>query len=93
MKYKLPLSLLLLAVLCVSLVLHFPAQIALNMVTLPKMVALSGVTGTIWQGRADQVRWTVGGKAINYGEVSWAIAPAQLLLGQSTYVGYLTNFL
>jgi general secretion pathway protein N len=81
-KYKFPLSLLLLSVLLVSVVLHFPAPVALNMLTLPPSLKLSGVTGTIWQGHAEQVRWKAGNSDINYGEFNWSIAPAQILLGQ-----------
>jgi general secretion pathway protein N len=81
-KYQFPLSLLLSSVLLVSLVLHFPASVAFNMLTLPSSLKLSGVTGTIWQGQAEQVHWKVGNSDINYGTFNWSIAPAKILLGQ-----------
>ncbi|MCL9776449.1 type II secretion system protein N [Vibrio methylphosphonaticus] len=55
------------AVFFASVIYHAPAQVLLSVAPLPSNVVISGVQGTIWQGRAQNVNY----QRQQLGEVSW----------------------
>lgn len=55
----------------------FPARVALSLLALPKSVAISGVSGTIWQGSLDRV--AIGNRVLEH--VRWNINFAKLFTG------------
>ncbi len=75
-------GLLLIAVLTVvlALVIMFPARIAYRWVAPPDL-AVSGIHGTVWSGKADAV--TMDG--IYLSDVSWRIRPLRLFVGTAAY--------
>lgn len=66
--------------LAVALIVTFPARVAYRWVA-PGGVAVSGIQGTAWRGRADAI--SVNG--VYVGDVSWQIKPLRLLTGQASY--------
>ena len=61
----------------VFLVMLFPANVALSLVTLPKGVQISGVTGTIWSGAVNSL--TVQKRQLD--SIRWQLHPWSLLSG------------
>lgn len=59
------------------LLANFPAATALKLVTMPKMVSLTGVSGTVWNGRAESLTL----KQFTAYEVEWQLAFLPLLTG------------
>lgn len=68
-------------VMTVSVLSHAPAAFVLR--HLPKVAGLeiSGVSGTIWHGQAQQVHWRGNG----LGQVNWHFVPQQLLSARLEY--------
>ena len=62
------------AVFVTSAFVHLPAQFVFKHLPLPSQLQVTGVQGSIWQGRAEQVRW----QNRNFGEVSWQFKPSAL---------------
>lgn len=58
-----------------SLIVYFPAYIVIQQLPLPPQLKLSGVQGTIWQGKAEQVRW----QNHDLGDLSWSVSPVKLV--------------
>lgn len=79
MKKVILLSLALLVIFIVSAVVHLPAQLVVKYAPLPAQLQLSGVEGTIWNGRAAAVRW----QRDNFGQVQWQFQPSKLLAGKA----------
>ncbi|WP_394132887.1 type II secretion system protein N [Shewanella maritima] len=63
----------------VFLVVYMPANWLLSVAPLPNNVSLTGVTGTLWQGRAAQVSFDK--RSVE--QVSWELSPWGLLLGRA----------
>ncbi|MCE9680134.1 type II secretion system protein N [Shewanella sp. AS1] len=63
----------------VFLVALFPASVAVSLAPLPNMVKISGVSGSVWSGSAEQV--LIGQRQLEL--VSWELNPWGLLLGKA----------
>ncbi|MBY5994002.1 type II secretion system protein N [Ferrimonas balearica] len=61
------------------LLVNVPAALVWQLAPLPKGVNAAGLSGTLWQGQADQL--TVAGRQLE--QVSWELHPSQLLMGQA----------
>ncbi len=64
----------------VVLVVSFPARVAYRWIPLPD-VTLTGISGSIWNGRADEA--LAGGAYLR--NLSWSFRPAKLLSGQLAF--------
>ncbi|MGF1643526.1 MAG: type II secretion system protein N [Thiotrichales bacterium] len=64
--------------LAISLVVTVPARWVLQYATLPAELSISAVTGTLWRGQADTVRW----RNLPEVAVQWKLKPTSLLLGR-----------
>ena len=60
------------------LLYQLPAAVVLSFVPLPKMVAIEGVTGTLWQGTLNTIRW----QQIELAHVGWSFQWWSLLAGK-----------
>lgn len=78
MKKVILLSLALLMVFVVSAVSHVPAQLVLNYFPMSPQLALGGVTGTLWDGQATDVKW----QNSDLGAFNWQLSPLKLLLAK-----------
>ncbi|MFY2510020.1 type II secretion system protein N [Vibrio pectenicida] len=78
MKKVILLSLALFMVFLISAVVHVPAQVVLNYLPLPSQLGLSGVSGSLWDGRAASVKWQEN----NFGAINWQLAPLKFLTGK-----------
>ena len=78
MKKKLLLILVLVLTFIISALVHLPVSVALNYAPLPAQLKLSGVSGTLWQGHANQVTW----QGRNIGEVRWQLVSSKLFTGK-----------
>lgn len=76
MKFKL--IALLVVVYLVTLVVYFPARIALSMVPIPQGVSIAQVDGTVWQGHIGKV--VVDGRMLE--RIDWEVFPLALLTGR-----------
>lgn len=56
-----------LVVAVISAIVHVPASLVVKYAPLPRDLQLQGVSGTLWQGSAEQVRW----QRNNIGAVQW----------------------
>ncbi|MGF1750929.1 MULTISPECIES: type II secretion system protein N [Vibrio] len=63
------------AVFFASVIYHAPAQVLLSVAPLPPSLVISGVQGTIWQGRAQSVSY----QRQQVGEVSWRFSWSSIL--------------
>jgi general secretion pathway protein N len=77
MKQKLGLIAIAVIVYCVFLVAKLPAEQILQRVNLPSNINITGVSGTLWSGRARQVNYQ--GLAIQ--DVKWQLSALPLLWG------------
>lgn len=66
--------------LVVGLVVAFPARVAYHWFA-PQTVALSGISGTVWRGRASQSN--IAG--LYLGELRWRMRPLALLRGRASF--------
>lgn len=66
------------AVFLASLIVHIPAALVLSQAPLPPALKISGVSGTLWAGQADSVRW----QNLNLGAVEWSLNVSSLLTGE-----------
>ena len=57
---------------------YMPAIQVIGRVDLPKNVSISGVSGTLWTGKAQTI--VVNGLPIN--NVNWELSPLALLIGK-----------
>jgi general secretion pathway protein N len=58
----------------------FPARVALHWV-LPANVSVSGITGTVWAGRANEA----SAEGLYFSDIEWQIEPLQILTGALVY--------
>ncbi len=65
----------------VSLIAHIPANWVYGQLPLNRQVQLQGISGTIWQGRAEQI--VVEKQRL--GQVSWDFDGWRLLMGKAQY--------
>ncbi len=79
MKWKILLAVSLVGVFLASVVIHMPASFVVGQASLPRALTLSGVQGTVWQGRVSQVSW----QGQQLGEVNWRFQPSKLLTGKA----------
>lgn len=63
-----------------SLLLHIPAQLGLSLFA-PEGLAMKGVSGTIWSGRAAEASY----QRTYLGEVSWRFRPLSLLMARAGF--------
>lgn len=54
-------------VMLISAVVHLPAQVVFSYLPFPSHLSVQGVSGTMWNGSAKQVRW----QQRNWGELQW----------------------
>ena len=69
------------------LIINLPASIIISNLSLPSNIKFSSVTGTIWSGKARQVK--VSG--IKLGLVNWELHPFSLLIGNLSADIYIAN--
>ncbi|UXI01176.1 type II secretion system protein N [Photobacterium sp. TY1-4] len=81
MKFKLLVSVSFLVVLVASLVAHVPISWVWQHVPPVRGLALSGLSGTPWQGSADQLAW----QGQNLGRVQWQMDLAALFSAQAAF--------
>ncbi|MCW8333345.1 type II secretion system protein N [Vibrio paucivorans] len=62
-----------------SVVVHTPASFVVNYLPNIPSLSLSGVSGTIWNGKVNQVEW----QGNSLGEVQWHLKPLKLLTGKA----------
>ncbi|WP_051641946.1 type II secretion system protein N [Photobacterium galatheae] len=67
--------------LLVSLLVHLPASWLWQYVPKTPGLAVSGISGTPWKGRASQIRW----QQWVLGEVDWNMSPWKLLTGDAVF--------
>ncbi|WP_100658551.1 type II secretion system protein N [Alteromonas flava] len=79
MKSKFAIALIGAVIFIFFLLVHLPAQQVLGRVELPRNIAVTGVSGTLWDGSARRV--TVNGLSIN--NVKWELSALPLLWGQA----------
>ncbi|MDA0130338.1 type II secretion system protein N [Vibrio sp. MarTm2] len=79
MKKVILLTLLLVVIFVTSAVVHLPAQLVVKYAPLPGALQLSGVEGTLWNGRAQSVSW----QRDNFGQVQWQFQPSKLFSGKA----------
>jgi general secretion pathway protein N len=60
------------------LIINFPANIVISMINLPGNIKLTSVSGTIWSGKAKQLRYS----GIDLGSVKWELHPLNLIMGE-----------
>lgn len=60
------------------LIINLPAHVVLSAMNLPKNVMLTSISGTVWSGKARQLR--VSG--IELGSLSWELHPLNLIIGE-----------
>lgn len=60
------------------LISNLPATVALSFVSMPKNIALSSVSGTIWNGKIDNIKVS----SINLGSAKWELHPLNLIFGE-----------
>lgn len=58
-----------------SVIAHLPASIALHWATLPESLQIQSVSGTVWHGQAQRVRW----QKYDLGELNWHLQGWRLL--------------
>jgi general secretion pathway protein N len=68
----------LLFVFIVSVIVHLPASLAVQRLSLPQDVKINGVHGTLWQGHIQELLW----RDQTLKHISWQVKPLQLLTGQ-----------
>ncbi|WPC73969.1 type II secretion system protein N [Vibrio porteresiae] len=78
MRKTIALVTLLIAVFVVSVIAHLPATVTLNHLPLPRQLKIDGVSGTVWHGQAEQVRWL----SYDLGSVNWDMHLASLFTGK-----------
>ncbi|HGH6026875.1 TPA: type II secretion system protein N [Vibrio mimicus] len=66
-------------VLLTSVVVHLPAQVVIKQLPLPEGLELNSVEGSLWQGKAAQVRW----QGMNLGDLNWDSRLSALLLARA----------
>ena len=64
----------------VGMVITLPARVAYQWLSLPD-VALSGLHGTVWKGKADAANV----RGVYLEDLTWHIKPLQLFLGKAAY--------
>ncbi len=74
MKKYLLLGLGLVVIFVASAVAHMPAKVV-NWLPLPRELSIEGVSGTVWNGQAQNVAW----QGQNYGQLQWNVNAWQLL--------------
>ena len=62
----------------ISIVAHVPAAFVLRQVTLPAPLQIEGISGTVWQGKAQSVSW----QRQSLGEVRWSLSGWKLLMAR-----------
>lgn len=77
MKLKTFWILTLVIVFLVVVIKNIPAQLGLGLANLP--VQMSGVSGTVWRGKAESVVLPIENSAYALGRVEWALSPWSLL--------------
>ncbi len=60
------------------LIVNLPASIVLSSVTLPANLSYSTVSGSVWSGKLQQVRY----RGVSLGTVNWELSPFNLLLAE-----------
>ncbi|MEZ9549713.1 type II secretion system protein N [Vibrio breoganii] len=70
---------LLLAVFLCSVIVHLPAKFAIEQLPRINGLSISGISGTLWQGRAKSVSWQQYG----FGEVNWDLQAWKLIQGKA----------
>ncbi|MCA2016290.1 type II secretion system protein N [Vibrio tritonius] len=78
MRKTIALVSLLVVVFFASVIAHLPATVTLNYLPLPRQLKIDGVSGTVWRGKAEQVRWL----SYDLGGVNWDVHLASLLTGK-----------
>ncbi|MCG7496782.1 type II secretion system protein N [Vibrio sp. Of7-15] len=78
MKFKLLIGAVFTLFFSVSLLAHLPIKWVLEQVPKVPQLSLKGVSGTPWQGKAEQVSW----QQHNAGQVSWELQLASLFTGK-----------
>ena len=79
MKRKITLAVAIFIIFIVSVLVHMPIQAVLNYVALPAQLSISGASGTLWQGQAQQITW----QRYQLGQMSWQFEPRALLDGNA----------
>lgn len=64
----------------VALLILFPARVAFQLAA-PSQLAVGGIHGTVWRGRAD----VVAANGVYLRDVTWGIKPLHLLVGKAAY--------
>ena len=77
MKSKLLLSVLFITVFLVSSIIHMPIAWLTQHIPTSSQIAVRGVTGTLWQGKAE----TIILKKVDLGQLTWQFEPMELLSG------------
>ncbi len=60
------------------IITNLPASVVLSVVNLPNNLSISLISGTVWSGKAQQLRYA----GIFFGAVSWNLHPLNLMLGE-----------
>ncbi|MCE0493863.1 type II secretion system protein N [Vibrio salinus] len=83
MKKRLLFAVSLLCLFVVSVLVHTPAQALFYFKsTLPDTLHISGVSGSVWHGKAMDVEWQSQTKRVDLGSVVWRIHWTSLLTGK-----------
>ncbi|WP_375752166.1 type II secretion system protein N [Vibrio sp. HN007] len=81
MKRIIYFSLLFLFVLTASVIAHLPASFVFNQIPKIRGLDVTGISGTIWHGQANEVRW----QGTNAGQFRWNFSAMKLLQGKAEY--------
>ncbi|WP_413113154.1 type II secretion system protein N [Thaumasiovibrio sp. DFM-14] len=81
MKYKLLIIVSFVAVLLSSMIAHLPVSWLYSQFPVVRGLNVDGLEGTVWQGRASNVRFQKN----NYGHVQWQLSAWKLLLGDAQF--------
>lgn len=60
------------------LIINLPANVVLSVINLPENITVTSISGTVWSGKARQVK--VSG--IDLGSVNWELHPLNLIIGE-----------
>lgn len=63
----------------IFLVATFPAKLVVKFVDLPKGLSVAGISGSVWQGNIDNIRF----ERRQLDSFKWELSPWRLLLGQA----------
>lgn len=69
------------------LLASLPATVIISSIQLPKNMALSSISGTIWEGKVANVKIS----GVNLGSVKWELHPFNLILGELSADVSVTN--